>query len=234
MAAVRGCLRWTGSKYTSSQHCSECVAIHANGLTRSDVNTINSGGGCDIRRRGGWRVFCFCLRGFLCLGLRTFFQRLETVAPLDGLLNARGSMMARSTTLQHKAGYIDARPPTASSSKSSCYARPDHTSGSNPVFERSLRDVRFSNGPFRVKHFQTIRRCSVDVAHGLALLFGIGAKALPLWDSRMRWSNLCSGLAVRRNGRSKRTCELTSSIVPRGTSSTARWSSSFLLLDLIL
>src|SRR6202034_842800 len=52
----------------------------------------------------------------------------------------------------------------------------------------------------------------------LALLFGIGTKALPLRDSRMRWSNLCSGLAVRRNGRSKRTCELTSSIVPRGTS----------------
>ena len=98
----------------------------------------------------------------------------------------------------------------------------------------SLTGSRFSNRPFRVKHFQTIRRCSVDVAHGLALLFGIGAKALPLWDSRMRWSNLCSGLAVRRNGRSKRTCELTSSIVPRGTSSTARWSSSFLLLDLIL
>ena len=39
-------------------------------------------------------------------------------------------MMARSTTLQHKAGNIDARPPTASSSKSSCYARPDHTFGS--------------------------------------------------------------------------------------------------------
>ena len=101
-------------------------------------------------------------------------------------------------------------------------------------FQRPPLNVRFSNRPFRVKHFQTIRRCSVDVAHGLALLFGIGAKALPLWDSRMRWSNLCSGLAVRRNGRSKRTCELTSSIVPRGTSSTARWSSSFLLLDLIL
>ena len=102
------------------------------------------------------------------------------------------------------------------------------------VLPAHVRHVRFSNRPFRVKHFQTIRRCSVDVAHGLALLFGIGAKALPLWDSRMRWSNLCSGLAVRRNGRSKRTCELTSSIVPRGTSSTARWSSSFLLLDLIL
>ena len=103
------------------------------------------------------------------------------------------------------------------------------------LLDLNLPDMSgFSNRPFRVKHFQTIRRCSVDVAHGLALLFGIGAKALPLWDSRMRWSNLCSGLAVRRNGRSKRTCELTSSIVPRGTSSTARWSSSFLLLDLIL
>ena len=46
-------------------------------------------------------------------------------------------MMARSTTLQHKAGYIDARPPTASSSKSSCYARPDHTFGSNTSVELS-------------------------------------------------------------------------------------------------
>ena len=37
------------------------------------------------------------------------------------------------------------------------------------------------------------------------------------------------------NGRSKRPNELTSSIVPRGTSSpSARWSSSFLLLHLIL
>jgi hypothetical protein len=31
---------------------------------------------------------------------------------------------------------------------------------------RSNPDVRFSNRPFRVKHFQTIRRCSIDVAHG--------------------------------------------------------------------
>ena len=36
------------------------------------------------------------------------------------------------------------------------------------------RHVRFSNRPFGVKHFQTTRRCSVDVAHGLVLLFGIG------------------------------------------------------------
>ena len=40
-------------------------------------------------------------------------------------------------------------------------------------------NVRFSNRPFGVKHFQTIHHCGVDVAHGLALLFGIGTKALP-------------------------------------------------------
>ena len=83
--------------------------------------------------------------------------------------------------------------------------------------EREVTDVCFSNRPFEVKHFQTIRHCSVDVAHGLVLLFGIGTKALPSWDSRTRWSDLWGGLAVM-NGRSKRTCELTSSLVPRGTS----------------
>ena len=31
-----------------------------------------------------------------------------------------------------------------------------------------------SNWPFGVKHCQTIHPCNVDVAHGLALLFGIG------------------------------------------------------------
>ena len=42
--------------------------------------------------------------------------------------------------------------------------------------------VRFSNRPFEVKRFQTIevkrfqtiRRCGIDVTHGLVLLFGIG------------------------------------------------------------
>jgi hypothetical protein len=55
--------------------------------------------------------------------------------------------------------------------------------------------VRFSNRPFGVKHFQAIHHC-VDVAHGLALLFGIGTKALPPWDSRTRRNNLLGGLAV--------------------------------------
>src|SRR5580700_10356622 len=54
----------------------------------------------------------------------------------------------------------------------------------------------FSNRPFEVKRFQTIHHCSVDVARGLVLLFGIGTKALPAWDSRTRWNNLIGGLAV--------------------------------------
>src|SRR5258707_4710379 len=57
-------------------------------------------------------------------------------------------------------------------------------------------NFRFSNRPVEVKHFQAIHGCSVDVSHGLALLFGIGTKALPLWDSRTRRNNLYRGLAV--------------------------------------
>src|SRR6516164_2190368 len=78
--------------------------------------------------------------------------------------------------------------------------------------------VCFSNRPIKIKRFQTIRRHGVDVAHGLALLSGLGTKALPSWDSKTRWNNLLGGLAVKLDGRSKRPDELTSSIVPRGTS----------------
>ena len=77
---------------------------------------------------------------------------------------------------------------------------------------------RFSNRPFGFKRFQTIHHYSVDVARRLALLFGIGAKALPSWDSKTRWNNLSGGLGRQMNGRPKRKYDLTSSIVPRGTS----------------
>src|SRR5450631_2790160 len=63
---------------------------------------------------------------------------------------------------------------------------------------RTSRHVRFSNRPFEVKRFQTIHHCNVDVAHGLALLFGIGTRALPSWDSRTRRNNLSVGLSVNR------------------------------------
>src|ERR1019366_2747186 len=72
----------------------------------------------------------------------------------------------------------------------------------NALHTSQIRDmVRLngnrSNRPFGVKHFQTVQYCSVDVAHGLALLFGIGTQALPSWDSRTRRNNLLRGLTVR-------------------------------------
>ena len=77
---------------------------------------------------------------------------------------------------------------------------------------------RFSNRPFGVKRFRTIHRCSVDVAHGLVLLFGIGTRGPSImgFEDEVEQSN---GRPCRQcNGRSKRTNELTSSIVPQGTS----------------
>ena len=94
--------------------------------------------------------------------------------------------------------------------------------------------VRFSNRPFGVKHFQTIHHCSVDVAHGLVLLFGIGTKALPSWDSRTRRNNLLGGLAVRRTAGPSGHTNSPHPSSREGHHSTARWSSSFLLSYLIL
>ena len=93
---------------------------------------------------------------------------------------------------------------------------------------------RFSNRPVGVKRFQTIHHHSVDVSRGLVLLFGIGTKALPSWDSKTRRNNLLGGLTVRRMaGPSDRTNSPHPSS-REGHHSTARWSSSFLLSHLIL
>ena len=112
----------------------------------------------------------------------------------------------------------------------SSHSRPD-TFGSEP---RTPQPHGFllqrTAGPYiGVKHFQTIRRCGVDVARGLVLLFGIGTKALPSWDPRTRRSNLRGGLAVelRQVQADMRTHLIhrpARDIIP-----TARWSSSFLL-----
>ena len=56
------------------------------------------------------------------------------------------------------------------------------------------------------------------------------AQAGPSWDSKTRWNDLLGGLAV---GRSKRTYELTSSIVPRGTPFHRVVELGFLLFHLI-
>ena len=52
----------------------------------------------------------------------------------------------------------------------------------------SAPDVRFSNRPVGVKHFQTVHHCNVDVTHGLALLSGIGTREYcrPSLSSRLR------------------------------------------------
>src|SRR5207247_7613425 len=82
--------------------------------------------------------------------------------------------------------------------------------------------------------FQTFHRCSVDVAHGLVLLFGIGTRALPSWDPRTRWNNLLLGLAVRLTAGPSGHANSPHPSSREGHHSTARWSSSFLLFRLIL
>jgi hypothetical protein len=108
---------------------------------------------------------------------------------------------------------------------------------SNSRFSTVLADRwfgRFSNRPVGVKRFQTIHHHSVDVARGLVLLFGIGAKALPAWGSRTGWNNLSGGLAVRGTAGPSDQANSPHPSSREGHHSTAGWSSSFLLLRLML
>src|SRR5262245_145553 len=84
-------------------------------------------------------------------------------------------------------------------------------------------NVCFSNRPFGVKRFQTIRHLSVNVARGLVLLFGIGTKALPSWDSKTRWNNLLGGLAVSLTGGPSGHAISPHPSSREGHHSTARW-----------
>jgi len=102
------------------------------------------------------------------------------------------------------------------------------------IAHRKSVHVRFSNRPFEVKHFQTIRHYGVDVAHGLVLLFGIGTRALPSWDSKTRRNNLFRGLTVRLTAGASGHANTPHPSSREGHHSTAQWSSSFLLSLLIL
>ena len=96
-------------------------------------------------------------------------------------------------------------------------------------------DVRFSNRPFGVKRFQTVHpRCSVDVARGLVLLSGIGTKALPSWDSRMRQNDLLVGLAISRTAGPSGHTNSPHPSSREGHHSSTGWSSSFLLSGLVV
>ena len=77
--------------------------------------------------------------------LRTLVTQMAQLRPsANEIARALISIMARSTALQPKAGYIDARPFTANSSKSSCYARPDHTLGQKRPYGHVGCNVRFA------------------------------------------------------------------------------------------
>src|SRR5215468_3294779 len=95
--------------------------------------------------------------------------------------------------------------------------------------------VRFSNRPFRVKRFQTIHHYSVDVAHGLALLFGIGTRGPSImgFEDEVEQS---FGRPCRQFERQVQADMRTYFIhrPARGHLSTAGWISSFLLSALIL
>src|SRR5262249_58342005 len=67
-------------------------------------------------------------------------------------------------------GNAPARPPAG---------RPQCTNVANGT-KRRLRNVRFSNRPFRVKHFQTNHHSTVHVARPLAPLLRIRTTA-PVW-----------------------------------------------------
>ena len=106
--------------------------------------------------------------------------------------------------------------------------------GSKADICATKRHVRFSNRPVWVKRFQTIHRCIVDVVSRARASLRNRHQALPSWDSRTRRTNLRDGLAVRlAAGPSGHTISPHPSS-REGHHATARWSSRFLLSDLIL
>jgi hypothetical protein len=68
---------------------------------------------------------------------------------------------------------------------------------------------RFSNRPVGVKHFQAIHRFSVNVAHGLVLLFGIGTQGPSIMGSEDEAEQSIGRPCRLMNSGSKRPSELT-------------------------
>ncbi len=100
-------------------------------------------------------------------------------APRGGCEREDGQRWRREThqrprQSQHEAFYDRRTAPAASRSSPSCAARGKKNAQRLP--DGRIFMSGFSNRPFGVKRFQTVRRCGVDVAHGLVLLFGIGTR----------------------------------------------------------
>ena len=102
----------------------------------------------------------------------------------------------------------------------------------SPGQSLNIKHVRFSNRPFEVKHFQTIHRCSVDVTHGLVLLFGIGTKGPSTMGFEDEAEQSFPRPCRQTDGGFKRTYSPHPSS-REGHHSTAWWNSSFLLSYLI-
>src|SRR5262249_9569149 len=73
--------------------------------------------------------------------------------------------------------------------------------------------------------FRLSTNSSVDVAHGLSLLFGLGTRALPSWDSKTRWNNLSGDLAVNVTAGSSGHTNSPHPSSREGHHSTVGWSS---------
>jgi hypothetical protein len=73
--------------------------------------------------------------------------------------------------------------------------------------------------------FRLSTNSNVDVAHGLSLLFGLGTKALPSWDSKTRWNNLSGDLAVNVTADSSGHTNSPHPSSREGHHSTVGWSS---------
>src|SRR3974390_3265585 len=86
-------------------------------------------------------------------------------------------------------------------------------------------------GRFGSSAFKLSTTSVVGVAHGLALLFGIGTEAVPLWDPGMRRTNLRGGLTEAEPSGHTISPHPSSR---EGHHSTGWWSSRFLLSDLML
>src|SRR5262249_4759473 len=99
---------------------------------------------------------------------------------------------------------------------------------------RNHCNVRFSNRPVRVKHFQTHHRCCVDVRSRARASLRNRHQGPSTMGFEDEVEQSLARPCRQTNGRSKRTCELTSSVVPRGTSFHRLVELEFPLLDLIL
>src|SRR4029078_3825832 len=77
-------------------------------------------------------------------------------------------------------------------------------------------------------------RGGVNVSRGLVLLYGIGTRALPSWDPGTRWNDLWGGLACKLTAGASGHANSPHPSSREGHHSTAWWSSSALLSDVIL